>query len=787
MLKKALILAAFVGLMAAFAPKALAATPYLSVSGQSGDNYTFTITGADSNARVVLYARTQGSSLWSTVIDPIGYTDFSGNLTTTKNAGLGSSAGEFYVLVNGQQSGVVSSNYNNYNNYNGNYSGCTYNCGSPYGLSLSQNSVSVAVGQNSYVTAYNSSGLYISSNSNSSVVIASVSGNQITLYGRASGTATVQVCGNSYNNNYYYNNSSNCASIFVTVSGGVLGANTNLWFSPSNPTLFVGQNLAVSINSSVVAGSYYYPQSNAYYISSNSNSGVVSANVVGTVLNLYGLTNGSSTINVCHSSLGYCSSLYVTVSGGSSGSSITFSEPSPAMYVGQSKAVSIYGGSYGTYYIGANGNSSVVSASISGSTLNLYAMQNGSSTISICQYGGTCGYIYATVSGSGTGSLTLSQGTLNLTPNQSSSVTVYGNNSGLYISQNSNSQVASATLSGNTVNVYAYTQGNTTISICQTGYSVCAYLYVTVSGGSTGGQVWFSPSSANINVGQNQAVNIYSGSFNSYYISANSNPSVVTASISGNIMNIYGRVNGSSTVTVCQSSVSACSSFYVTVSGGGTTGGLSLSQTSVSLNIGQTSYVTAYNSSGLYISSNSNSSVASASVSGSQIMIYGLTNGSTNILVCSGGSGYTVGCATVYVTVSGGGGVLGTSIYKNGTLISENGTVYITYKNTKTGFANRAAFEGLGFRFTNVLSTGYTGLVNSGYIVQTAYASHPWGSWIKSGGTVYFVHESGLIPVPSYDVFLNNGGQDYLVVPANSWDFSLPMLSPMTYGDFRLQ
>jgi hypothetical protein len=130
---------------------------------------------------------------------------------------------------------------------------------------------------------------------------------------------------------------------------------------------------------------------------------------------------------------------------------------------------------------------------------------------------------------------------------------------------------------------------------------------------------------------------------------------------------------------------------------------------------------------------------------------------------------------------------LGSSTYRNGQLISENGTVYIVYKNTKTGFISAYVFNGLGYSFNQVVNVGYTGLLDSGYTVSSKDASHPWGAWIKSGHTVYFVHELGLIPVPSYDVFLNNNGQDNLVVSANSYDFVRPMLSPMVYNDSRLR
>ena len=131
--------------------------------------------------------------------------------------------------------------------------------------------------------------------------------------------------------------------------------------------------------------------------------------------------------------------------------------------------------------------------------------------------------------------------------------------------------------------------------------------------------------------------------------------------------------------------------------------------------------------------------------------------------------------------------MLGASSYPNGELISEGSTVYIVYKNTKTAFANASAFLGLGYKFGNVVAIGSSGLTTSSYSINTSYVQHPWGSWVKSGQTIYFVHETGLIPIPDWQTFLNNGGQAAWTVNINSYDSRLPILSPMTYSDNRLR
>lgn len=716
-LTKGLILSIFTSFFAfALASTAQAATPFLSAYYTNSGSGSVQITVSNANAynQINLFTR-QSSSLW-TQISNIGQTDGSGYFTqviSLPSDGTSSQV-QMYVTVGGMQSTTISvSPY-------GGSGGCTYNCGTPYGISLSQSSLNLTQGQSSSVSIYNGSGYYgsyyIASNSNSYVASASVSGNTINVNALSAGTSTISICQNS--------SSGNCASLYITVTGG--------------------------------SGCSYY---------------------------------------------------------GCSGS-LSLSQSSLNLNAGQSSTVNIYisTGYAGSYYISSNSNPSFATASISGSTIYVNALNSGSSTINICQSGSSaCVNLYVTVSGNGcnyscSGGLSLSQTNVTLNYGQSTTVTAYNYNSGyLYVSSNSNSGVVSASVSGSTVNLYGNGNGIATVVVCSNSTSQCASIYVTVNGsGSTTGNVWFSPSNPVLTFGQSLAVSInssvtaqaYPYYTNAYYISSNSDSNAVSASVSGTALNLYALRIGSSSIVVCHSSLSVCGTLYVTVSGNNSGSGLSLSQYNVSANVGQTLPVTIYGGGGsYYISSNTNSNVATASVNGNTINIYGNQSGSTTFAICQ--SGYS-GCVNLYVTVSGysygggglqypGGNVLGASIYPNGQLISENGTVYIVYKNTKTGFSSASVFTTLGFNFNNVLQVGYSNLVNSGYTVSNSYSSHPWGSWIKSGNTVYFVHESGLVPVPDWNTFLNNGGQANFIVPANSADFRLPILTPMVNSDSRLR
>jgi uncharacterized cupredoxin-like copper-binding protein len=790
---KSLVLGVFLASSLGFAASAIAYYPTLSANYQGGNNNVqINISGAATYSQINLSYR-QSSTLWTTV-NNIGQTDQSGYFTQVISlpSDGSSSQVQMYATVGGQQTSTISI-------YPGGGSGCGYyGCNNVGGLTVNPSSLNLNVGQSasanvsmgSYIY---SGGYYISSNSNSNVASASISGSTVNVYGYQTGSTTISICQSGA--------SSSCVSLYVTVGGG--SSYGNIYFSPSSLSLSSGQSSTVTIYNN--GGSYY----GNYYISSNSNSNVASASVSGNNLYVYALTSGTTNISVCQSGSSGCATLYVTVSGGSSGS-LNLSQTSVSLSSGQTAAVTAYNVS--GLYISSNSNSSVATASINGNTINIYGSQSGSTTISVCAYNSGCAYIYVTVSGGSSGSLSLSQTNVSLTVGQTVTVTAY-NAPAIYVSSNSSPLVVNPSLDINKVNLYGSAQGSSTVYVCAISSSTqCASIYVTVSGSGSYGNIYFSPSSLALNSGQNSTVTIYNngGYYGTYYISSNTNSNVASASISGNSLYINAITGGSTTITVCQNNISACATLYVTVNGGssGGSGNLWFSPSSPSLYVGQSLAVSinsgayaasAYGYSNVYyISSNSNPNVATASISGTVLNLYGSQNGSTNISICHSSLGF---CSTLYVTVGSGGyygynggglqypgnTVLGASTYANGQLISENGTVYIVYKNSKTGFASAKVFTALGYKFANVWEVGSSGLMDSGYVMTNAYSSHPWGSWIKSGSTVYFVHEQGLMPVPDWNTFLNNGGQASFIVNANSSDLRLPRLSPMTSNDFRLR
>ena len=532
-----------------------------------------------------------------------------------------------------------------------------------------------------------------------------------------------------------------------------------------------------------------------------------------TVISNFGQTDGSGYFTTI-SSLGSDSSSnvvdqYVTVGGQSSsvvqtypydnggcgyncGSSFTLGQTNLTLTSGQSSSISLSGNTNNAY-VSTNSNSNVASASLSGNLLTVYGNVAGSTTISVCgSYSGQCLSLYVTVNGSFASTLSLSQTSATLNVGQTSTISVY-NTSSLYVSSNSNSSVVSASVSGNILSLYGLQNGTSSVVVCSNNYS-CGTAFVTVNNqGNNYGTVWFSPSSLNLNYNQTSSVTAYSSNYGgNYYLSSNSNPGVVSANVVGNTINVTAVASGTTSFSICQTNGNTCGYVSVTVTGFSYGNGNSLSFNTPTLPLGTVGQYYSYQipvSGGV---APYNFSILSGqlpnglTLSGNGLLYGTLRYGTNSYFSLRVTDNYGRSATANFTINSTSGSVLGASTNLNGQLISQNGTVYIVYKNIYTGFGSRSAFEGLGYNFGQIVYSN-TIVQNSGYIVRSANSSHPWGSWIKSGGTIYFVHEFGLIPVPDYNTFISNGGQDYLVVKANSYDFRLSQLSNMVTNDARIR
>jgi hypothetical protein len=231
---------------------------------------------------------------------------------------------------------------------------------------------------------------------------------------------------------------------------------------------------------------------NYYYISSNSNSGVVGVTISGNTLTLVGGSNaGSSVIAVCSATVNAtCGNLNVTLnlnSAVASETSLSFSQNVVSIAKNDTTNVTVNGGSGTGYVISSNSNPSAATANITGNTniIAIYGAEVGSTIVNVCSAtsGSICASIYVTV-GPELTPIYFSQNSVTVTPGNTAIISVSGGSgTGKVISLNSNPTAISAalnsdggllTLSGGTVS------GTAAITVCSATYSTnCATLNAT--------------------------------------------------------------------------------------------------------------------------------------------------------------------------------------------------------------------------------------------------------------------------------------------------------------------
>lgn len=350
---------------------AYAATPFLTVSGNGDSSVTVTVTGGEPNAPVVLYYnQIVGGTVQSTTI---GTTDqngrWSGNVNTNTLGIVGNTP--VYVQVGGYQSQTV--NWPQSGSSSGTVS-----------ITFSQSSPNIALGQNSTVTLSGGNGsYYISSNSNASGIVSSITGNTLTLYGSAAGQANIVVCSTG----------GGCGTIMVTAGSGSSTGTTNApTVSQSSLNVNAGGQGTIALSGGT----------GPYTVSIPAGSGI-STTLVGNTLYVNASTTvaaGLNAIQVCSANNGGCTSVSVNVQAQGSTQTNTNTNTNTntgtgmigftlPLTMGQALQLNLSGGNgTGGYYI-QSPVSSLALASISGNSLMLNGTVLGSGTVTVCQTGGT--------------------------------------------------------------------------------------------------------------------------------------------------------------------------------------------------------------------------------------------------------------------------------------------------------------------------------------------------------------------------------------------------------------
>lgn len=385
----------------------------------------------------------------------------------------------------------------------------------------------------------------------------------------------------------------------------------------------------------------------------------------------FGTTNASGNFSTSISSGGYGipagSPTYATINGVQSAmqlwpsysSSLTVNKSDIQIAVGQSLTI----GASSAIILAANSLPSSVSTLVSGSQLTVTGLKAGTATLALCGANAGCISLPIIVGSNGQTQVSFQQNNIVLTSGTSQNITIFGSSrNGYFISSNSNPNVVDASISANsdTLSLFGkHVEGSTTITVCSyESSSNCASLSLTVVKSSSN-VLSFNKNDLSLVPGLNQAITVSGGPDSNYYISSNSNSGIASASLSGNTLTVIGGSStGSTVIKVCSTSLNAtCGNLNVynnadTITPTATT--LSFSQNVVSITKGLSSNVTVAGGTGTgyTVSSNSNPTVATASITGSSnvINIYGNEVGSAIISICSASSSAT--CASIYVNVT---------------------------------------------------------------------------------------------------------------------------------------
>ena len=363
----------------------------------------------------------------------------------------------------------------------------------------------------------------------------------------ANGNFMTSISANAYN-------IVNGTSGYVTVNG--LASATIVWPSFAN-AVATSNSLALSQYSATVSAGQsvvIYSSNNTILYSANSSAtSTVTASVNNGQVSILGVAPGSASVNIC-STQGNCNSVAVTVM--TRNSPLALSQAVVNISVGQGLIVYTANSSITK----ASSNSANAVAYANNGQVTIIGLSFGTASVSVCNAANTCDSIYVNVQNPTLNSLSLSKNVITVGVGQSA--LVYSLN-GAITSADGNSPNASTAVNsgsgGNQLTITGIESGLETVTVC-IGPSNCNVVFVTVQPGSTTNNLALNQYSVLVNVGQSTNVS----SNTSTIVTAVSNSSAVTASVSYGQVSIKGQNTGTATVTVCDAK-NVCDQVYVTV------------------------------------------------------------------------------------------------------------------------------------------------------------------------------------------------------------------------------
>lgn len=327
--------------------------------------------------------------------------------------------------------------------------------------------LTVVIGQKAIFPISGGNTPYIASSSASTVALASIEEGNLAVSGVKTGSASIRVTPTGGGAEF---------SMQVTVVANSVPFAVQ---APDTVTLNIGNNASYALIGGV-----------APYKATSSDEGVLKAEVVGTQLRLTGIKKGSASVDVYDSDSGNLLPIKKTVN---VVEAVAFYTTAPTggvtLYRGATLSFTVGGGV--AQYFAASNNSTVLEASVNGSTLSLTGIGSGSANVSLRDSAGSVISVPVTVA-MPSGFFTTAPATLTLDGVTARSFEVSGGTR--YSAQSSNESVVVATVSApgsDTKAILTLTpKGNGTANVQvtdSTGGSSIAIAVTVVNGSGTSG------------------------------------------------------------------------------------------------------------------------------------------------------------------------------------------------------------------------------------------------------------------------------------------------------------
>ena len=313
-----------------------------------------------------------------------------------------------------------------------------------------------------------------------------------------------------------------------------------------------------------------------------------------------------------------------TPGGSSNPSNFKVNAPSAATLALGGKATYTITGGLAPYMV-TNSAPTVVTAVVSGASLEITPLSIGNALVTVSPSGGGASFVI---------SLTIASSSVPLQVQAPAAVTLQAGNTGVYTisggappyrAVSSASSVATASVAGDSLQVVANALGSATVEVYDSTSAAPVQRTFTVV--STTAFFSSAPVSVSMGTGTSRSFTV-SGGVAPYFVSS-SNSAVADASLSGGTLSIVaGSTNGAANIVMRDS---GGSTLTVAVTVGTSTGFFSNAPTALTIQGGSSRTVTVGGGTAPYFVSSGNTNVVLATVSGTTVTLTGQNKGTTTV------------------------------------------------------------------------------------------------------------------------------------------------------------